>query len=462
MSTDAELLHRYVAKRDERAFAELVQRHLGLVYSAALRRTGGRPHLAQEISQKVFSDLARKAALLAHHPVLTGWLYRSTRYVAIDAVRAQARRQKLEQSLAAMPDLSSPPESVVDWEKLRPVLDEAMDQLNERDREIMLLRFFQSQTYAEVGAKLNLTENTARMRTERAIGKLRHQLGKRGITSTASLAVLLSSQSLVAAPPNLAASVTTAAVAVAPAGTLATFFTTTLMNKIAITSLSTVLAAAITTVAWAAVADNVSDSKLADLRAENARLTRATAPGAPGASVTAIADEYAAQAALIVQTVEKRVAEKNAAGASQFRNHGQATPKDAFLTLAWARDTGDAGALAKILTYEEKGKEAIRALHAGLPANIRAQFPTPEEFVVFLFVADTLLRPLPGVDLAEKFVATETGPGRAVVGRPGATQGGLNWVQTEEGWKFVVPDGLPDWLAKGVLGNEMLDKLGVH
>jgi RNA polymerase sigma factor (sigma-70 family) len=173
MSTDAELLHRYVEDHDERAFAELVLRHLGLVYSAALRRTGGRTHLAEDIAQKVFSDLARKAAVLTHHPALTGWLYRSTRYAAIDAARAELRRQKLAQSLTAMPDQSSPPESPADWERLRPVLDEAMDQLKECDREIMLLRYFNGLTFGEVGARLNLTENTARMRAERALDKLR-------------------------------------------------------------------------------------------------------------------------------------------------------------------------------------------------------------------------------------------------------------------------------------------------
>src|SRR5438874_2734854 len=109
MATDAELLRHYVEKRDELAFSELVHRHLGLVYSAALRRTGGRTHLAEEISQVVFSELARKAAVLAGHPALIGWLYRSTRYAAIDAARTELRRQKLAQSYTVMQDQSSLP-----------------------------------------------------------------------------------------------------------------------------------------------------------------------------------------------------------------------------------------------------------------------------------------------------------------------------------------------------------------
>src|SRR6478736_6816085 len=172
MPTDAELLRRYAQARDERAFAELVQRHLNLVYAAALRRTHGHTHVAEEIAQKVFTDLARKAAALQHHPALTGWLHRSTRYAAIDAARITIRHQKLTQSFTAMADDSLRPESQADWENLRPVIDEAMDDLKEADREIMLLRYFDGLSFAAVGERMNLSENTARMRTERALDKL--------------------------------------------------------------------------------------------------------------------------------------------------------------------------------------------------------------------------------------------------------------------------------------------------
>src|SRR5690606_5606514 len=108
MASDAELLHRYVALRDQGAFSELVQRHLGLVYASALR-TSGRDALAQEIVQRVFTDLARKAAALQHHPALLAWLYRSTRYAAVAAIREDVRRQKLTDQFAAMsPAFSAP------------------------------------------------------------------------------------------------------------------------------------------------------------------------------------------------------------------------------------------------------------------------------------------------------------------------------------------------------------------
>ena len=64
MSDDSELLRRYAEARSQDAFAELVQRHLTLVYSTALRQAGGDAHLAQDVTQMVFTDLARKAAAL--------------------------------------------------------------------------------------------------------------------------------------------------------------------------------------------------------------------------------------------------------------------------------------------------------------------------------------------------------------------------------------------------------------
>ena len=178
--------------------------------------------------------------------------------------------------------------------------------------------------------------------------------------------------------------------------------------------------------------------------------------------MTAVAAEFAAQASTIVQAIEKRLVAKNAAGNGSYRNRGQATPYEAFLTYGWALDTGDAAALAKILSYDEKGRETIRVLHASMPASIRTQYPTPEEFIVFLFLAHTLLNPVPGADLAEKFVATETGPGQAVVRPPGARQGGMNWIQTAEGWKVIVPDALPENWVQQVFGQRDAGKQGAN
>src|SRR6185369_5834798 len=117
----------------------------------------------EEIAQKVFCDLALKASGLRSHPMLTGWLYHSTRLATIHALRSEIRRNQLNQSYAAMTDHASPPEGHLEWPQLRPVLDEAMDRLGERDREAMLLRYFEGLSFAEIGARLMLSENAARM-----------------------------------------------------------------------------------------------------------------------------------------------------------------------------------------------------------------------------------------------------------------------------------------------------------
>jgi cell division protein FtsB len=94
------------------------------------------------------------------------------------------------------------------------VLDDAIGELSDVDREAVLLRYFEGRDFSSVGAKLNLTGNAARMRVERALEKLRTRLERRGITSTtAVLATVLTQQTLVATPAGLAASVTTAALA---------------------------------------------------------------------------------------------------------------------------------------------------------------------------------------------------------------------------------------------------------
>ncbi|MEO5959578.1 MAG: sigma-70 family RNA polymerase sigma factor, partial [Opitutaceae bacterium] len=202
MVNDSQLLGRYLAERSEPAFTELVRRHLNLVYFAALRRVGGDRHLADDVTQTVFADLARKAASLANRPALAGWLYTSTRFAAAQAVRSARRRRVHEQEAHTMHALHAAPEP--DWNRLRPAIDGAMDELSEPEREAVLLRFFENLPLAEIGARFASSPDAARMRVERALDKLRERLAKRGIVSTsAALAAVFAGQSSVAAPASL-------------------------------------------------------------------------------------------------------------------------------------------------------------------------------------------------------------------------------------------------------------------
>ena len=215
MTDDATLLHRYAQDRSEGDFAELVRRHLNLVYSAALRQVNGDIHLAQDVTQLVFTDLARKSARLAGHRVLAGWLFTSTRFAASKLVRSARRQQAREQEALFMQEHSiTDPAAQFDWARVRPVLDEALAELDQRDREAILLRYMGDFDFAQVGAQLSLSENAARMRVDRAVDKLRGLLARRGATSTAAaLSLALANQAVVAAPAGLAATVTGAALA---------------------------------------------------------------------------------------------------------------------------------------------------------------------------------------------------------------------------------------------------------
>lgn len=212
MYDDAELLRRYAARRDEAAFATLVERHVGLVYGAAVRQLGGAMHRAEDVTQSVFIDLAQKAPMLAGRSDLSGWLYTSTHYAAAKLKRSEQRRQAREQEAQLMQQIDSGSDEAA-WEQVRPVLDDALLTLPERDREALLLRFFHGRRLAEMGRLLAVSEDAARMRVDRALERLRTALSRRGVTSTAAaLGLTLSTHASTAAPTGLAASLASAAV----------------------------------------------------------------------------------------------------------------------------------------------------------------------------------------------------------------------------------------------------------
>ncbi len=212
MTDECTLLQRYAANRDEAAFAEIARRYLPFVYSAALRRLGRDSHLAADVAQLVFCALARDAGRIARHPVLSGWLYTATRHAALNVIRGEKRRRTREEEACHMQQIESESEVVADWAALRPVLDAALDRLNARDREAVLLRYFQGRSLAEVGAIAGMSEDAARKRIERALARLRDLLRPHGVVSTSTaLAALLASQPMAAAPAGLLAKITTAA-----------------------------------------------------------------------------------------------------------------------------------------------------------------------------------------------------------------------------------------------------------
>ncbi|MEO6569851.1 MAG: sigma-70 family RNA polymerase sigma factor [Opitutaceae bacterium] len=214
MIEDSELLRRYADDRSQAAFAELVKRRIDLVYGVALRQVGGDAYLAQDVTQLVFADLARKANELSQRVVLSGWLYRSAQFAAADAVRSERRRREREQESFMMNQTPSDQSENVDGEKLRPVLDQVLSELDEEDRDAVALRFFEQRSFADVARALQVSEDTARKRVARALDKLHGLLAQRGLRSTtAAVGLALANQLGVAAPAGLANAITGAAFA---------------------------------------------------------------------------------------------------------------------------------------------------------------------------------------------------------------------------------------------------------
>lgn len=239
MSEDRQLLAEFCRNGSEIAFRRLVERHLKLVYSTAMRVVNGDVHLAQDIAQSVFSDLARTAHSLPAQVVLAGWLHRDTRFTALEFLRKQRRRIAREREAATMYELESSGQEVA-WSCLRPKLDEILDDLEEEDRQALLLRFFEQQNLAEVGAALGLAEDTARKRISRALEKLRQLLASRGITTTtAALSLVLTTRGVEAIPAGLGSQFVHSALVAAGTSTTSTVGILTLMTSMKITTLIT-------------------------------------------------------------------------------------------------------------------------------------------------------------------------------------------------------------------------------
>src|SRR5437868_2351593 len=167
---DWQLVREFAEEQSEGAFAELVRRHVNLVYSVGLRQTGN-AHDAEEITQAVFIILARKAGSLGRKTILSGWLYQAARLTAANFQRTARRRVAREQE-AYMQSLVNEPGTEA-WRQIAPLLEEAMGGLREKERDAVVLRYFEGKSLGEVGAVLGASEDAAKMRVNRAVEKLR-------------------------------------------------------------------------------------------------------------------------------------------------------------------------------------------------------------------------------------------------------------------------------------------------
>jgi RNA polymerase sigma factor (sigma-70 family) len=202
---DMALVQEFAASNSEQAFTALVQRHINLVYSVALRQLGNMQD-AEEVTQAVFIILTKKTASLRKGTILSGWLYQTAQLTSANFQRAARRRQRREQEAYMQFIQESEPD--VSCQRLSPLLEEAMAKLGQAERDAVVLRFFENRTVREVAVALGLQEAAAQKRVNRATDKLRQFFLKRGVqVSTGALLVSLGANAVQAAPAGLASTV---------------------------------------------------------------------------------------------------------------------------------------------------------------------------------------------------------------------------------------------------------------
>ncbi len=207
--SDAALLERYVARRDEAAFQMLVGRHGPMVFGVC-RRLLRQDADAEDAFQATFLVLVRMADAIGKRGSVAAWLHRVALRLAL-AVRAdtarRSRGRRLDIDLAQVPsaDGVAPDGTLADGATpdcdLRRVLDEELNRLPEKYRLPVILCYLQGKTCEETAAELGCPKGTVTVRLMRAKARLRGRLARRlGISGGVIVAAVLE-QAAAAAPP---------------------------------------------------------------------------------------------------------------------------------------------------------------------------------------------------------------------------------------------------------------------
>src|SRR5262245_53470373 len=183
---DWDLLEQFRLARSEQAFGELVRRHAGFVLGTCRRRLRD-AHLSEDAAQAVFLALARRPPTRSGTSALAGWLYKTAVYACNNAMRAKTSRDEYERQAAARRAATVDPRTdvAVDRAETERMLDEALAKLSSKERDAVLLRYYQDQSVQQVGQSLGISQNTATKRIGRAIERMREFLADKGLAISA-------------------------------------------------------------------------------------------------------------------------------------------------------------------------------------------------------------------------------------------------------------------------------------
>lgn len=419
------LLDEFARTGSEQAFATLVERYAGLVHSAALRMAAGDSHLAEDVTQLVFSDLAQRAGRLSANVMLGGWLHRHACFVAANVLRTERRRRAREEKAVAMKILEN--ESEERFAQLAPILDAAVNRLGTDDRTAIILRFFEGQDFPQISQALGNTEDAVRMRVNRALEKLRRILMRRGVTlSSGVLATTLTANVVEAVPAGLVASATATAMAGSTAISTLKIIPLITMTKLKAAGIALLCAGLATPIvlqqqangrlraeleslrsqkmeasarAMASAPVEVDSNELERLRAEHAELMRLRAQAAAyrqGQSELTNALNEVARLNSLVKAARPRATESEpaplAAGlkpVAEFQNMGRSRPSHTFETVLWASASQDTNTIAGSITFDDESRPKASAILANAPESVRNQFSSVEQMVAHVMMGAT-------------------------------------------------------------------------
>ena len=172
-------LQRFAEYGDSEAFNQLVQQHSGLVYGTCMRILGDET-LAADATQETFFQLLKNAGQVTGS--LSCWLYKVATGKSVDIIRRDSRRRQKESQYA---DIKI--QQVEKWEDLSPYVDEAVNELDEESRHIIVKHFFENKPMVAIAEELGVSQPTISRRVESALSLLRDKLHAKGIIVTASI-----------------------------------------------------------------------------------------------------------------------------------------------------------------------------------------------------------------------------------------------------------------------------------